>query len=70
LNRASKGTDHAFSLEPAGLKKLCRDLARAHEARGDGVKRLYESERKPLAKMRRQETPTGMKVTGQVYAGH
>ena len=28
LNRANKGTDHAFSLEPAGLKKLARNLSR------------------------------------------
>lgn len=53
LNRASKGTDHAFSLEPVGLTKLCRDLARGHEALGDGVKRFYLSEGAPLAKMRR-----------------
>lgn len=68
LNRAMKGTDHAFSLEPSGLRKLCRDLARAHLAVGDGVKRMYDSERAPLAKMRRIETPTGMKVTGALHA--
>ena len=28
LNRALRGTDHAFSLEPAGLRKLVRDLER------------------------------------------
>lgn len=27
LNRGWKGTDHAASLEPAGLRRLCRDLA-------------------------------------------
>lgn len=53
LNRASKGTDHAFSLEPAGLSKLCRDLDRAHVALGDGVKRIYPSECGPISKMRR-----------------
>ena len=53
LNRASKGTDHGFSLEPVGMKKLCRDLARAHEAMGDGVKRFYPSEYGPISKMRR-----------------
>lgn len=68
LNRAMKGTDHAFSLEPAGLRKLCRDVARAHEAQGDGVKRLYESERKPLSKMRRVCTPDGFQVTGALHA--
>lgn len=55
LNRASKGTDHAFSLEPGGMRKLVRDLQRAHVALGDGVKRVYESERGPIAKMRRVE---------------
>lgn len=70
LNRALKGTDHAFSLEPAGLRKLCRDLERAHEARGDGVKRLLECERKPLAKMRRHPTPDGPQITGSTYAGY
>ncbi len=29
LNRAMKGTDHVFSLEPQGLRKLVRDLRRA-----------------------------------------
>ncbi len=53
LNRASKGTDHAFSIEPAGFKKLRRDLDRAREASGDGVKRFYESEYAPISKMRR-----------------
>jgi N-acetylneuraminate synthase/sialic acid synthase len=66
LNRASKGTDHAFSLEPGGMQKMCRDLERAHEANGDGIKRLYESERKPLAKMRRRETADGLRVTGEL----
>ena len=26
LNRAMKGTDHAFSLEPIGFRKMVRDL--------------------------------------------
>jgi sialic acid synthase len=29
-DRTWKGTDHAASLEPAGLGKLCRDLAATH----------------------------------------
>jgi len=32
LDRTWKGTDHAASLEPMGLRKLCRDLRAAHEA--------------------------------------
>jgi sialic acid synthase SpsE len=66
LNRAMKGTDHAFSLEPKGLETLCEDLKKAHQARGDGQKRLYDSERKPLAKMRRVQTATGLKITGEL----
>ena len=31
-DRTWKGTDHAASLEPAGLGKMCRDLVATHEA--------------------------------------
>jgi N-acetylneuraminate synthase/sialic acid synthase len=51
LNRAMKGTDHAFSLEPVGLRKMVRDLQRTHKALGDGRKKIYESERAPIVKM-------------------
>jgi N-acetylneuraminate synthase/sialic acid synthase len=65
LNRANKGTDHAFSLEPAGLTKLVRDLSRAHAALGDGQKRYYASEIAPISKMRRRELPDGsLRITG------
>lgn len=65
LNRASKGTDHAFSLEPAGLGKLCRDLERARAAMGDGVKRYLPSEVNPIAKMRRRVQADGaLRITG------
>jgi sialic acid synthase len=51
LNRAMKGTDHAFSLEPVGLRKMVRDLDRTFKAMGDGTKKVYESERAPIVKM-------------------
>ena len=51
LNRTSKGTDHAFSLEPVGLRKMVRDLERTHKALGNGVKKIYDSERAPIVKM-------------------
>jgi N-acetylneuraminate synthase/sialic acid synthase len=51
LNRAMKGTDHAFSLEPLGLRKLVRDLRRARVAMGDGIKRPIAKEAKPLFRM-------------------
>jgi N-acetylneuraminate synthase/sialic acid synthase len=51
LNRALKGTDHRFSLEPQGLRKLVRDLERLHVALGDGTKTMYPSETDPATKM-------------------
>ena len=44
LNRANKGTDNAFSLEPNGFKKMVRDISRAQVAMGDGIKKTYPSE--------------------------
>jgi N-acetylneuraminate synthase/sialic acid synthase len=51
LNHAWKGTDHAFSLMPEGLRKLVRDLRRVPVALGDGIKRPLPVEAKPLEKM-------------------
>jgi len=51
LNHTWKGTDHAFSLEPIGFRKMVRDLERVKVAIGDGVKQTYESEKKPIIKM-------------------
>ncbi len=51
FNHTWKGTDHAFSLEPGGFRKLVRDLDRLHVAVGDGVKRTYDSEVQPITKM-------------------
>ena len=51
LNRSWRGTDHAFSLEPEGMRKLVRDVQRASTAFGDGVKKIYEKEKGPKMKM-------------------
>ncbi|MEW5984252.1 MAG: N-acetylneuraminate synthase family protein [Acidobacteriota bacterium] len=51
LNRAWKGTDHPFSLEPVGMRKMVRDLERTWLAMGDGVKKIYSSEVSPIIKM-------------------
>ncbi|HEX6713419.1 MAG TPA: N-acetylneuraminate synthase family protein [Thermoleophilaceae bacterium] len=51
LNRALKGTDHRFSLEPQGLRKMVRDLKRTRTALGDGHKKMYPSEIEPVTKM-------------------
>jgi N-acetylneuraminate synthase/sialic acid synthase len=65
-----KGTDHAFSLEPVGLRKLVRDLERTHSAMGDGVKKIYESERAPIIKMGKslvvaRDLPSGHVLTAK-----
>lgn len=70
LNRAMKGTDHAFSLEGPGLTKLVRDLRRAELAWGDGVKRPWPSEAAALAKMSRvivaaTDLPSGHRLRPQ-----
>jgi len=51
LNHTWKGTDHAFSLEPTGFRKMVRDLNRLHVAIGDGTKQVYDSEIGPITKM-------------------
>jgi len=51
LNRAMKGTDHAFSLERGGMRRVVRDLQRTRQALGNGIKSTYDSERAPLLKM-------------------
>ena len=73
LNRAAKGTDHAFSLTPEGLHRMVRDLRRTHQALGDGVKRSYESEKAPLFKMQKKlvaarDLPAGHVLTADDIA--
>ena len=64
LNRAWRGTDHAFSLEPVGMKKMIRDLQRCRVSLGDGVKTMIAEEKGPRTKMGKKivaarELPTG-----------
>jgi N-acetylneuraminate synthase/sialic acid synthase len=54
LSHSWKGTDHAYSLMPEGMRKLVRDLRRLPAALGDGVKRPLASEESPLRKMGKQ----------------
>ena len=73
LDRTMRGTDHAFSLEPAGMRKLVRDLRRARLAIGDGVKRTFASETAPVIKMSKQlvatrDLPIGHRVTADDVA--
>jgi N-acetylneuraminate synthase/sialic acid synthase len=68
LNHAWKGTDHAFSLMPEGLRKLVRDLRRVPVALGDGVKRALPVEEKPLEKMGKKLVAARDLELGQVLA--
>lgn len=68
LSHAAKGTDHAFSLMPEGMRKLVRDLQRVPAAIGDGVKRPLPSEAKPLEKMGKKLVSTRALPAGHVLA--
>ena len=53
FDRAAKGTDHKFSLEPQGMRKMVRDLTRIQESIGNGEKKIEvweQSARKKLGK--------------------
>jgi N-acetylneuraminate synthase len=53
LDRTMWGSDQAASLEPEGLRHLVRDIRILQDAMGDGVKRVFEGEVAPRAKLRR-----------------
>jgi len=65
LDRAMKGTDHRFSLESQGLRKLVRDLRRTRLALGDGIKKPYSAETDPITKMGKT-----LVAAGDLPAGH
>jgi N-acetylneuraminate synthase/sialic acid synthase len=68
LSHAAKGTDHAFSLMPEGMRKLVRDLSRIPTAIGDGEKRPLPSEAKPLEKMGKKLVAARELPAGHVLA--
>ena len=51
LDHSWKGTDHSFSLMPEGLRKMVRNLNRIPKMLGNGIKKNYLSEKKPIKKM-------------------
>lgn len=53
LDRAMWGSDQAASVEPGGFERLVKYIRVTETALGDGVKRVYDSERSSLAKLRR-----------------
>jgi N-acetylneuraminate synthase len=55
LDRALWGTDQAASVEPGGVERLVKYLRVTEQALGDGVKRVYDSEKPSLTKLRRYQ---------------
>lgn len=53
LDRAMWGTDHAASVEPEGMSRLVRNVRDIEIALGDGVKKVYDSEKEPIKRLRR-----------------
>lgn len=56
LDRTMWGTDQAVSLEPEELMQLVKYIRTVERALGDGVKKVYESERPAMKKLRRTDT--------------
>lgn len=53
LDRAMWGSDQAASVEPGGFERLVKYIRVSEASLGDGVKRVYESEKASLKKLRR-----------------
>lgn len=53
LDRAMWGSDQAASVEPGGFEKLVKYIRVTEKALGDGVKKVYDSEKGSMKKLRR-----------------
>ena len=53
LDRAMWGSDQSASVEPQGITRLVKYIRVTERSLGDGVKRVYESEKAPMSKLRR-----------------
>ena len=53
LDRAMWGSDQAASVEPGGFERLVKYIRVTESALGDGVKKVYESEKSSLNRLRR-----------------
>jgi N-acetylneuraminate synthase len=47
------GSDQSSSIEPEGVFKLAKYIRGTELAIGDGIKKIYESEKPIMAKLRR-----------------
>jgi len=55
LDRTWKGTDHAASLEPDGLRKLCRDCRAVYKALKYKKEDILDIEKPQLAKLKKNQ---------------
>jgi len=53
LDRAMWGSDQAASVEPGGFERLVKYIRTTEASLGDGVKKVYESERTSMRRLRR-----------------
>lgn len=53
LDRAMWGTDQAASVEMGGLQRLVSNIRDIEAALGDGIKKVYDSEKSQIQKLRR-----------------
>jgi N-acetylneuraminate synthase len=53
LDRAMWGSDQAASVEPGGFERLVKYIRVTEAALGDGVKKVYDSEKASLKRLRR-----------------
>lgn len=53
LSHAMWGSDQAASIEPQGFQRMIRDIRVIETAMGDGVIKIYESEKPIIEKLRR-----------------
>lgn len=53
LDRAMWGSDQAASVEPGGFERLVKYIRVTEACLGDGVKRVYDSEKPSMKKLRR-----------------
>jgi len=53
LDRAMWGSDQAASVEPGGFERLVKYIRVTEAALGDGIKKVYDSEKASMARLRR-----------------
>lgn len=55
-NRTLWGSDHAASLEPRGMELLVRDIRTLPLIKGNGIKKIYDTEKPIIEKLRKKDT--------------